>query len=149
MFALPRDETSHSPLHAVLRWIWEVSRDATLDDLKSCGVREIERIARENGLSNADFRALVKLGPGAADPVAADLLERRMAALDLDPKEVCEIAPQTFRELQQVCPLCKSRGRCLEDLTRTPSSAAWKNYCPNVETLMALNALPWTSRREW
>jgi hypothetical protein len=122
MFALPRDEISRSPFHAVLCWIWEVSREAALDDLKSCGVRETS---------------------------AADLLERRMAALNLDPKEVCEIAPQTFRELQQLCSLCKSRGRCLQDLTRTSSSATWKDYCPNVETLMALNALPWTSRREW
>jgi hypothetical protein len=32
-----------------------------------------------------------------------------------------------------------------------PDSAmpAWQDYCPNAQTLIALDVLPWTSRREW
>ena len=94
MFTLRRGGAFHSPIQAMLRRISDLSRGGVLDDLQSSGIREIERIARDNGLSTADFRALAKLGPNATD-----LLERRMAALDLDPSEVSEIAPQAFRDL--------------------------------------------------
>ena len=72
-----------------------------------------------------------------------------MAALDLDPVEVSKVAPETFRDLQRVCSFCQSHRRCLRDLTRDPGKSEWKDYCPNVETLMALDTMPWMSRREW
>ena len=144
MSTLPRSEISRSPIQAILQWIWDQSRSKTLDQLRSCGEQEVERIARDSGLSPSDFRALAKLGPNASD-----LLERRMAVLDLDPVEVSEVAPLTFRDLQRVCSFCQSHGRCLRDLARDPAKLEWKDYCPNVETLMALDAMPWTSRREW
>jgi hypothetical protein len=144
MSTLPRGQFSQSPIHAVLEWIWDQSRSNTLAHLQLCAEQEVERIARDSGISASDFRTLVSLGPNACDP-----LERRMAALDLDPVEVSEIAPQTFRDLQRVCSFCQSHRRCLRDLARDPGRPEWKDYCPNVETLMALDAMPWTSRREW
>ncbi len=144
MFTLPRGEVSRSPIYAVLQWMWDLSRDTTLYQLQACGEREVERIAGDSGLSTADFRALASLGPNASD-----LLERRMAALDLDLTEVSAIAPQTFHDLRRVCSFCKDQRRCLRDLGRDPANAAWKDYCPNVETLVALDAMPWASRREW
>jgi hypothetical protein len=144
MSTLPRGGISQSPVHAVLQWIWDQSRSNTLAQLQSCAEKEVESIARDNGISASDFRALVSLGPNASD-----LLERRMALLDLDPVEVSEIAPQTFRDLQQVRSFCQSHRRCRRDLARDPSKPEWKDYCPNVETLMALGKLPWESRREW
>lgn len=142
MSALLNRMKSWSPLSAIWRWIRD-DNDA-LDDLQRCAEGEIERIARDNGLSVSEFRTLASLGPNAAD-----LLERRMAALDLDPVEVSQIAPHTFRDLQKLCSLCKSHGRCLRELARDPANEAWKDYCPNAETLLALNALPWSSRSEW
>jgi hypothetical protein len=136
MLTLPRSEISQS-IHAILQWIWDQSRSNTLAHLQSCAEKEVESIARDNGISASDFRALVSL-----DPNASDLLERRMALLDLDPVEVSEIAPQTFRDLQRVCSFCQSHRRCRRDLGHNPAKPEWKNYCPNVETLMALNAMP-------
>ncbi len=144
MFTLPRAEVSCSPIYALLQWMWDLSRDTTLHQLQACGEREVERIARDNGLSTADFRALASLGPNASD-----LLERRMAALDLDPTEVSATVPQTFHDLQRVCSFCKDQRRCLRNRGCDSANAARKDYCPNVETLMALDALPWASRREW
>ena len=140
--SLPRGEKS--PIRAVLQWMWDQSRSNTLAQLQSCAEQEVECIARDTGISPSDFRALVSL-----DPNASDLLERRMAVLDLDPVEVSEIAPPTFRDLQRVCSFCQSHRRCLRDLARDPGKPEWKDYCPNVETLMAFDAMPWTSRREW
>ncbi|HUI14940.1 MAG TPA: DUF6455 family protein [Xanthobacteraceae bacterium] len=95
-------------------------------------------------MTPAELRAVARSGPGAAD-----LLLERMAALDLDPAEVAEIGPQTFRDLQRVCSLCDSKRRCARELARDAAAPQWQDYCPNAQTLMALNVLPWASRREW
>jgi hypothetical protein len=33
-------------------------------------------------------------------------------------------------------------------LIRDPAAPQWQDYCPNAQTLIALNVLPWASRRE-
>jgi hypothetical protein len=105
---------------------------------------EVERIATDIGMSAAELRELAKLGSHSAD-----LLLSRMAALDLDRKEVANVKPETFRDLQRICTMCESHRQCARDLARDSSNPAWEDYCPNVATLKALNALPWSSRREW
>ena len=97
MLALWNKTEFWSPLSAILRWIQDQSWSSALNDLQLCGEREIERIARDAGLSVSEFRALKCLGSSNAP----DLLERRMATLDLDPVEVSAIAPHTFRDLQK------------------------------------------------
>jgi hypothetical protein len=104
----------------------------------------VERIAKDLGLSASELRRVTKLGPGSAD-----LLLRRMAALDLDRKEVSRTEPRTFQDLQRVCSMCNSKRRCRRDLTRDAADPVWEDYCPNAATLMALNAMPWRSRAEW
>ncbi len=144
MSALPRGEASHSPVHALLEWIYEHSRSNILSELQLRGENEIERIAKDAGLSVSEFRRLARLGPNAPD-----LLERRMAALDLNPTEVSATAPQTFHDMQRVCTFCEYQRQCRRDLARDPAIPAWKDYCPNAATLTELDKLPWESRREW
>jgi hypothetical protein len=115
-----------------------------LSELKCCGEDEVERIAKDVGVSPAEFRKLVSRSPDAAD-----LLLRRMAALDLDRNEVSRTEHRTFQDLQRVCTLCDSRRRCARDLARDSANPGWQDYCPNASTLMALDALPWAARREW
>ena len=109
-----------------------------------CGEVEIERIARDVRMSPTELRAVAKQGPEAAN-----LLLERMAVLDLDPAEVAQVGPETFRDLQRVCSLCESKRRCMRDLAHDAAAPQWQDYCPNAQTLMALDALPWASRREW
>jgi Family of unknown function (DUF6455) len=87
---------------------------------------------------------LANLGPDSAD-----LLLRRMAALDLDRNEVSRTEPRTFQDLQRVCTMCNHHRRCRGDLARDADDPAWHDYCPNAATLMALDALPWRARSEW
>jgi hypothetical protein len=122
-------------------WRWARSDAAELD---GCGACEVERLARDLGMSAADLRKIAARGPESAD-----LLLRRMAALDLDRDEVAATEPRVFQDLQRVCALCESHRRCARDLGRDLSDQAWEDYCPNVATLKVLNALPWTARREW
>jgi hypothetical protein len=117
---------------------------SVLSELKCCGEDEVERMAKDVGVSAAELRKLARRGPEAAD-----FLLRRMAALDLDRNEVSRTEPRTFQDLQRVCTLCESRRRCARDLARVSADTEWESYCPNAATLKVLNALPWAARREW
>jgi hypothetical protein len=135
MVALPRGQISASPIEAILQWMWDRSRSKTLHELRASGRKEAESIAKVSGLTVAEFRRLAKLGPHAPD-----LLERRMAALGLDPGKLVAAAPQRFHDLQRVCSFCEAQGRCLRDLAHDPAIPAWKDYCPNAKTLLAIQA---------
>lgn len=144
MSALPNGQRIWSPIEAVLQWCREWATAGSASELKCCAEGEVDRIAKDAGVSVSELHTLASHGPRAAD-----LLLSRMAALDLDAKEVSRIEPHVFRDLQRVCTMCEIHGRCARDLTRDSADPAWKNYCPNVETLMDLDALPWIVRREW
>jgi hypothetical protein len=142
MSALPVGSWSLSK--AVLQWWRDWTRRSSAQELKCCGEDEVARMAKDLGLSPFELRRFAKLGPGSAD-----LLLRRMAALDLDRKEVSRTEPRTFQDLQRVCTMCNSKRRCKRDIGRDSDDPVWQDYCPNAATLMALNAMPWRARAEW
>lgn len=131
-----------SPIAAFIRWCqrWSGSNSA---ELRSWDREAVEDLARDVGVSVDEFRQLAR-----KDQHAADLLLPRMAALDLDPKEVSKIEPKVMRDMQRVCSMCESHGRCLRDLKRDADDPVWKQYCPNADTLTALDKQPWGARRE-
>jgi hypothetical protein len=113
---------------------WNGRRGATAD-LDRCGPGEVERIARDVGVSGADLAILAGKWPDAGD-----LLYWRMNEIKFDPKEVTQVYPQVMRDLQRVCAVCGSKRRCEHDLAKNPFDPAWQKYCPNVTTLSALAA---------
>jgi len=131
-------QKSCSALETIVQWYRDWIR---MDALAEMNRSEVERIARDIRVSASELRALASRGQEACDS-----LLYRMAALDLDQNEVCQIAPETFRDLQRVCAMCESHRRCARDLARDSDDSAWKDYCPSVATLMALDALPWASK---
>ena len=135
--------TIRSPIEAFWQWCRERFAANSTDELRYCGDAEVERMAHDAGVTASEFNQLASKGPHAAD-----LLLERMAALDLDPKEVAQVEPAVFHDLQRVCSMCVAQGRCVRDMHRDNDDPVWKEYCPNVETLTDLNALPWASRRE-
>ena len=144
MSALPGGQKSWSPVDAILQWCRDWTRRGSASELKCFGEEEVERIAKDVGVSASELRTLARFGPEAAD-----LLLRRMAALDLDRNEVARTEPGTFQDLQRVCTMCESHRRCARDFARDSANPEWKDYCPNAATLIALSALPWAARREW
>ena len=76
----------------------------------------------------------------------ANLLARRMVALDLDPYELT-LSDPLVHHLQRQCTLCKSREGCLLDLAHECKGAAWRDrrkwreYCPNASALDILIVL--------
>lgn len=143
MSALPGGQKRWSPIESVLQWCRDWTRTDFALELKCCGEEEVERIAKDVGMSTSELRRLASLGPQAAE-----LLLRRMAALNLDQNEVTRVEPRTLQDLQRVCAICESHRRCARDLARDSASPAWKDYCPNAATLIALNAQPSAALRE-
>ena len=125
-------------------WSGWIGRRSAYSELDCYPEEEVARTAKDLGVSSAEIRKLVSRGPEAAN-----LLLRRMAALDLDRNEVSRTEPQVFQDLQRVCALCENKRKCVRDLGRDATDPVWQDYCPNAGTLMGLNALPWMSRREW
>ena len=82
------------------------------------------------------------------DSDRAELLRRRMGALNLDAAELARLQPHVLRDFERLCAECKSRGRCVreldEDLARNPADPAsqgWIDYCPNAAMLNMLSAV--------
>ena len=140
MSALPSGHKSWFPFDAILQRCRDWARSGPESELECFGDAEVARIAKDVGVSASELRTLATFGPEAAD-----LLLRRMTALDLDRNEITRIEPQTFHDMQRVCIMCEHHRRCARDFARDPASDAWKEYCPNAATLIALNALPWAA----
>ena len=133
------------PWSAIKNLVKRWQDSGSVSELKCCAEDDVERMARDLGVSISELHRLASLGPQSDDP-----LLRRMAALDLDIKEVTELAPQTLRELQRTCTLCANKRLCARDFTRNAgNNRAWENYCPNAAVLKMLNGLPWVARSEW
>jgi hypothetical protein len=126
----------HTSFNTVARWwrSWTTAR-ANMANLDYCGAEQTDRIARDLGVSEPELRALAGKWPDSAD-----LLNRRLAALELDPAEIRRTEPQVLHDLQRVCTMCASGRECRHDLARAPSDPVWRDYCPNVTTLDAVAA---------
>lgn len=143
MSALADQEDSRSMLQAIWRWFSPLSEMGT-QELSHLSKNEIDHIAADLGISPSELYRLVR-----SDSRSAELLKARMAALNLDCKEVAQLMPETLHDLQRLCTLCNRHKRCARDLGSDPLNPKWKNYCPNVGTLMAIDAMPWAARKEW
>ena len=114
-------------------WRSRNGRRRAMADFDRCGPAEMERIARDVGVSGADLSILAGKWPDAADR-----LYWRMNEIKLDRMAVTHADPQVMRDLQRVCTVCGSKWRCEHELANNPSDPAWQKYCPNATTLSAL-----------
>ena len=125
------------PISRLIAW-WRTRSD--LASLDCSGSAEVDRIARELGMSASELRTLASYGPNAAE-----LLNRRMAALRIDPQHVGAIDPSMLRDMQRLCTTCARHKQCARDLADQSGygylSQDWQDYCPNAATLNMLIAL--------
>ena len=91
---------------------------------------ELQRMAREFGMSVPDLENLVARGPQAAD-----LLHERMRALGIARADVEDVARGLMRDLERTCACCDGKDACGQDLAERPDDPAWKDYCPNATSL--------------
>jgi len=119
---------ANGPFRRLLRrWQdWRAAR-AGFDELAKSG-GEAANIARDVGVSTADLYAIA-----GTSPHSADQLEARLKALQLD-----QTSDPVLRDLARTCSLCGEKRRCERDLAEAPDDPVWQSYCPNVQTLQAL-----------
>jgi hypothetical protein len=134
-----------SAMQVLSQWWQAWTRSpVVLSDRNCCLDGEVERVARDIGVSAAEIRQLAAHGEASAG-----LLLERMAALKLDRNTVAHTDPETFRDMQRVCTLCDSRPQCSFDLALAVKNENWEDYCPNVATLQLLQKMvpPANNRR--
>jgi hypothetical protein len=111
--------------HAILR--------ENAAELDAFGPEETARLAQDVGVAPGDLRELARHYTDAAD-----LLEKRLEALGLSSADLVKTAPAELRDMERLCTLCQSKGRCARDVATDPGDPAWHQYCPNEQTLTSL-----------
>jgi hypothetical protein len=103
------------------------------DELRNLDRQELQRIARDFGMSARDLEDLAARGPDAAE-----LLYERMHALGIARADAERIAWGLIRDLEKTCSGCCDKRMCRKDLAEHPQDPAWKAYCPNAVALEAI-----------
>jgi hypothetical protein len=130
-------QTKESPVSGcwlVRKWRDWQRRRRTMAEIDSCGRDEVERLARDVGVTGADLCVLAGKWPDSTN-----LLSQRLERLNLDAGSIVQTEPYVLRDLQRVCALCANQRRCERDFAAN-SGSAWEEYCPNASTLHALIA---------
>lgn len=121
-------------LDAIAGWVNKY-RNATGDELGQCGPDDVQQIAKDLGVSVNELRDLVSKGPGGAD-----LLQKMLRALQVDPKKITAQDPGVMRDLQRLCISCGNKERCRHELAQGSAAEHFHEFCPNAFTLDALFA---------
>jgi hypothetical protein len=121
-----------NPFVEAVKGFWQ--KRAAVNELAACDAWEVTRIGQDLGISAADVRLLA-----TRDKRAADLLNRRLATLRLDPTSV---DPAVMRDLQRCCSHCDTKQLCAHELEDKPKVASWPKYCPNEQTITAITTKP-------
>lgn len=66
------------------------------------------------------------------------LLEWRLTALRLNPKDIGRCYPDVLANLRSTCALCTEKQRCLDDMMEHLNPPGWESYCPNSGTIRTL-----------
>ena len=126
---------------AVLEMVaeWWKRRDHHRDRLEAVTGPDVEKMARDIGITAGELRMLARQG---ARPL---LLPRMLDALHIDAEALSRHDPVTFRDLQRVCALCDSKRRCAVDLAEGDAAETFESYCPNALTLKSVH---WSGQGE-
>lgn len=111
---------------------WRAWRERRLDlvRLGRVDATEVSGIAKDLNVSTAELRSLAGLGKNSAA-----LLDRRLHTLGIDPAKV---EPAVMRDLQRCCSQCQDKALCAHELEDKPKQPSWPHYCPNEQTIGAL-----------
>lgn len=132
--AEPHYPTVEFVLDAIAGWINKYrDLDRANREFRYCSQEDVKRIASDLGLEASQLRSLAAKGPGAAD-----LLQKMLVALSVDPKVLAESEPALMRDLQRLCIVCGQKGRCQHELAQGTAAEHFHEFCPNAYSLDAL-----------
>jgi hypothetical protein len=105
----------------------------SLVELAACPPSELQRIARDVGVSVSDLLIIA-----AAHPGPSELLPRRLGLLGLDVTYVKSALAATYRDLERTCAMCPAWRRCARDLAKGDVQAGMGSYCHCAPAIDAL-----------
>ena len=115
-------------------WVRAVaSRFVNDGEMQGLDRTEFAQIARDLNLSPPELYAISTGGN-----LSAGLLNKRMAEFGLSPEVVKKQHPEVSRDLERVCGMCSSKKRCASEFEQRGSDPGRSDYCPNMQTLRAL-----------
>jgi hypothetical protein len=119
-------------LDAIAGWINKY-RHIVRDELGECSQEDVMRIAKDLGVPVSDLLGLATKGARSAD-----VLQKMLLALSVDPKALAKNDPAVMRDLQRLCIVCSQKGRCQHELAQGTAAEHFHEFCPNAYTLDAL-----------
>ncbi len=130
----PHYPTIEFVLEAVAGWINKYREASGLhDEFGHCSPEDVRQIAKDLGVSVSELRKLATKGPGAAE-----LMEKMLIALRVNPHALVKTNSAVMRDLQRLCVVCTQKGRCEHELAKGTASEHFREFCPNAFTLDAL-----------
>lgn len=132
------DCCSHLSLRARMAQWWSTlsGRLSRAAEMRALDPEVASGVSRDLGTSVGELRVLAAKWPDSS----AELLGRRLSALDLDPAEIASSQPAVARDLAVHCTLCGDKTQCRHDLDQNPGNPEWREYCVNTATLTALKS---------
>lgn len=130
--------TKHPAIEAVLDaiadWVNKYRHTfGSYGGLEQCSAEEVAQIAKDLSIPAGELRAIANKGPAAAD-----LLQKMLVALEVDPDTLMKSDPATMRDLQRLCVACTHKRRCQHELAEGTAAAHFHEFCPNAFTLAAV-----------
>jgi hypothetical protein len=98
--------------------------------LVNCGADEVARIAHDLGISSNELATLA-----AKDANSADLLQKMLVALGVDPKNFACDDPAALRDLQRLCVNCRQKQRCAHEFDVGTAAENYREFCPNSQPM--------------
>jgi hypothetical protein len=130
----PTYPTVEFVLDAIAGWINKYRHAISAHDaFDRCSPDDMRQIVQDLRVSADELRALATNGPGAAD-----LLQKMLVALHVDPDALAKTNPGVMRDLQRICITCSQKSRCQHELAEGTASEHFRKFCPNAFTLEAL-----------
>jgi hypothetical protein len=131
-------ETASNLAHRVgerlVHWYQDLrTRIEDENDFLSLDPETRRQLAQDCSINPDTLLKIVRAGPHGADE-----MERLLAALNIDAKELQAHLPEMFREMQVNCATCKDKGRCRHDLHAGVAQTAFADYCVNADELNTL-----------
>ena len=120
--------------NAIAQWIvkYRYARGIR-NEFMNCSAEDVAGMARELNIAPSELAALAQKGPNAAN-----LLQKLLIALGVDPNGLANDDPLVMRDLQRLCITCGYKRQCEFDLANGQLVDNFREYCPNAFTLDAL-----------
>ena len=120
--------------NAIAQWIvkYRYARGIR-NEFMNCSAEDVAGMARELNITPTELAALAQKGPNAAN-----LLQKLLIALGVDPNGLANDDPLVMRDLQRLCITCGYKRQCEFDLANGQLVDNFREYCPNAFTLDAL-----------